>query len=359
MEKGEAIENVDNIWIKKGNKIFRNKIRPLISDLNNLPFPDREIFDYANLNLEKRGIGTFMFSRGCPYQCAFCCEPTLSKIYPNPQNYHRFRSVQSTVNEIKEVIKNYPFIKFIRMDDDLLFAKREWVKEFVPLYRKEIGLPFSTDMRVNLIDDNLLTLIKEAGGHLLRIGVESGDNFILKEVLNKGITVEQIKKAFKIAKEKNIKVQAYNMIGVPYEGAKEILATIKLNAQIKPDLSVVSIFHPYRGTYLYELCCQKDFLIENENLEVPRNYYSCSILSLPTIRKEQITFFFRYFHLLKNFYSLLFKIPFAKPLIFAADSLFSLKYIPEAASVTIGPLRLIMRKILTKIKKRKIDTEAI
>ena len=113
------------------------------------------------------------------------------------------------------------------------------------------------------------------------------------------------------------------MLGLPYEGPKEILDTIKLNAQIKPDISIVSIFYPYQGTYLYKLCRQKGFLKEKENLEVPRNYYSYSILSLPTIRKEQIDFFFRYFHLLKSFYSLLFKISFALPFIFIADKFFS------------------------------------
>lgn len=355
LEKGEAIENIESIWVKRGKKIFRNKIRPLVSNLDSLPFPDREIFDYPNLNLEKRGIGTFMFSRGCPYQCTFCCEPTLRKLYPNPQNYFRFRSPQSAVEEIKKVVKKYPFIKFVRLDDDLLFAKKEWVKEFVQLYQKEVGLPFSADMRVNLADEELFSLLKQAGGYLLRFGLESGNDFILKEVLNKNITVEQIKKAFKLAKEKKFKTQAYNMIGLPYESPKEILETIKLNAEIKPDISVVSIFYPYQGTYLYEFCRQEGFLKNGKNLKVPKNYYSYSVLSLPALRKKQINFFFRYFHLLKNFYSFLFRIPFSRPLIFFTDKFFSWKYIPEIIKVTLDPLRTAIRSI----RGRKVfDSEA-
>jgi radical SAM superfamily enzyme YgiQ (UPF0313 family) len=125
LEKGEDIKKIDNIWVKEKNQIFKNPIRPLISNLDNLPFPDREIFDYPQLNLEKQGIGTFMLSRGCPYQCAFCSESTLRKLYPNPNNYFRFRSPRSSVEEIKTVISKYPFIKFIRFDDDLLFANKE------------------------------------------------------------------------------------------------------------------------------------------------------------------------------------------------------------------------------------------
>jgi len=360
LEKGQNIEDIKNIWVKKGGKVYKNKIRPLILDLDSLPFPDREIFDYPNLNLEKRGIGTFMFSRGCPYQCSFCCESTLSKLYPNPQNYFRFRSPESAVEEIKKTVKKYPFIKFIRLDDDLLFARKEWVREFTQLYQKEVGLPFSTDLRVNLVDDELLTLLKQGGGYLLRFGVESGNDFILKEVLNKGITVKQIKKAFKLAKEKKIKTQAYNMVGLPYERAKEILETIKLNAQIEPDISVVSIFYPYQGTYLYELCREEGFLEKEEDLKIPKNYYSYSVLSLPTIRKEQIELFSRYFHLLQFFYQLLYKSYFLQPLIFFLDKFFSFKYSPEVVKVTLDPLRSVIRSIRRGVFPTKtFDSEAL
>ena len=358
LEKGQNIGDIRNILIKKDWKIYRNEVRPLIFNLDSLPFPDREIFDYPNLNLEKRGIGTFMFSRGCPYQCAFCCESTLHKLYPG-QNYFRFRSPESAIEEINKTVKKYPFIKFVRFDDDLLFARKEWVRKFTQLYQKEVGLPFSTDLRVNLVDEELLTLLKQGGGYLLRLGVESGNDFILKDVLNKSISVEQIKKAFKLTREKKIKTQAYNMVGVPYETAGKILETIKLNAQIKPDISVVSIFYPYQGTHLYEFCQQKGFLKQRKDLKIPRNYYSYSILSLPTIRKEQIDFFFRYFHLLKNFYSFLFKIRFLRPFVVLADKFLSLKYMPEVIKITFDPLRSGIRLIRRRIFSTKtFDSEA-
>ena len=82
MENGQPIENIKNLWVKKEGNIFENELRPLIADIDELPFPDRDIFNYAGLNLEKMGTGTFMFSRGCPYQCAFCCESNLRKLYP-------------------------------------------------------------------------------------------------------------------------------------------------------------------------------------------------------------------------------------------------------------------------------------
>ncbi len=360
LERGQNIEDIKNIWIKKEGVIYRNEIRPLILNLNELPFPDREIFDYPNLNLEKRGIGTFMFSRGCPYRCAFCCHPTLRKLYPNPKNYFRFRSPDLAIQEIKQVIKRYPFIKFVRLDDDLLLANMDWVKEFIPRYKKEVNLPFSADLRVNLATEELFDMLKEAGGHLIHFGVESGNNRILKEVLSKDITVQQIKKAFKLAKEKNIKTQSYNIIGVPEESSKEVLDTIKLNAQIKPNISLVSIFYPYRGIALYDYCLNKGYFKKEDSLKIPKNFYSFSVLSLPTIRKAQISFFFRYFHLLKNLYSILYKIPFSKPLIFLSDKFFGWRYTPEIIKITLDPLRSGIRLIRRRIFSTKtFDSEAL
>ena len=359
MESGQPVENIRNLWVKKGENVFKNELRPLIADLDELPYPDREIFDYASLNLEKKGIGTFMFSRGCPYQCTFCCESTLRKLYSGYplQPYHRMRSPRSVVGEIKEVIKKYSFIKFIRLDDDLLFARLDWLKEFVPLYKKEIGLPFSSDIRVNLMTEEILSLLKEAGIHLLRVGVESGNDYILKEILSKGITVKQIKEAFNAAKNKNIKTQAYNMVGLPGESSKEILETIKLNAEIKADLSVVSIFYPYKGTYLYDFCIKNGYFKE-ENVELPKNYYSYSVLNLPEIRRKQIDFFFHYFHFLKKVYGFLFRLPFSGFLVFLTDKIFSFSYAPELMNMIFNPFRKAKRKISKIIKKeRKQDTE--
>jgi len=360
MEKGKFIGNIENIWVKKNGKIYKNRIRPVIKDLDTLPYPDREIFDYPNLNLEKKGIATFMPSRGCPFQCSFCCEYTFRRLYPNPQNYIRFRSPQSAITEIKETIKKHPFIKFVRFDDDLLFINIKWVKDFIEIYKKEVNLPFSADMRIDMASEELFTLLKEAGAHLFRFGVESGNDYILKEVLNKGITAEQTKKAFKLAKEKGIKAQAYNMVGVPYESAKEVLDTIKLNAQIEPEISVVSIFYPYRGTRLYEICLEKGFLKEENIRNIPKNYYSYSVLNLPTIRRQQIWFFYRYFYLLKLFYRLLYKNFYFPPLIFLIDKLLIFKYLPEIVKVTLEPFRRAVRLLKEKIHfKKAFDTEAI
>lgn len=376
MEKGETIENIESIWVKKNGKIYKNKIRPCITNLNELPMPDREIFDLpvvsykknttANfiVSNEKNTTASFIFSRGCPYSCAFCSEPALRKIYPNRQDYVRSRSPQLAVAEIKEVVKKYPFIRAINIDDSVFPIKKEWLKEFVPIYQKEMNLPIlSVLIRVDLIDDEILDLFKKINVRLLKIGVESGNDFTLKETLNKKTTVNQIRNVFKIVKEKGFQTLSYNMINLPFEGAKEILNTIKLNAQIYPDFVITVLFYPFKGSFLYEICQQNGFLKENnksENFIWSSDFMSLSKqmslspLSLPTIREQQLEFLFYNFHPLVTFYNFLFRIPLSQPLIFIIDRLLSFKYIPEIIRFIPVPIKSNIKKIFLMNHEKKL-----
>jgi len=354
MEKDEDITNIESIWTKKEGKIYKNKVRPCIVELDRLPFPDREIFDYQNIY--QKEVAAFSFFRGCPYNCTYCCAPALRKIYPNPQNYIRHRSPQSALNEIKEVIKRYPFIKYIRFEDYLISDNKEktkeWIKEFSQLYQKEVNLPIlSVNIHTDLIDNEILSLLKKAKIIFLKISIESGNNFILKEVLQKNTTIKEIKNAFKMIKKAEIKTITYNILGLPGEGAKEILDTIKLNAKISPELAIACIYYPFKGTALYNTCLQKNF-IKDETIEISKDHFY-QVLSLPTIRKKQIGFFYLYFQTIKNLYNLLFKISFSWPLILLADKILTFKYAPELIEITPRFLKSAIANILKKQKKGK------
>jgi len=354
MEKNKDITNIKSIWIKKNGKIYRNKVRPCITNLDSIPFPDREIFDYQNIY--QKEIATFSFFRGCPYNCTYCCAPALRKIYPNPQNYIRHRSPRSALNEIKEVIKQYPFVKYIRLEDYLISSSKEktkeWIEQFSQIYQKEVTLPIlSVNIHADLIDKEILSSLKKAGIIFLKISIESGNNFILKEVLQKNTTIKQIENAFKIIKKSKIKTITYNIMGLPSEGAKEILDTIKLNAKISPDIAITCIYYPFKGTELYNTCLQKGF-IKNEMMEVSKdNFYQ--VLSLPTIRKKQISFFYRHFQLIKNFYSLLFKISFSQILILFTEKLLTFKYTPELIEAVPQFLKSTITNVFNKSLKEK------
>ncbi len=256
IENGEIDYSIENLWFK-GHE--RNIISELNEDLDELPFADREIFDYQKYINANRGLATFMSSKGCPYLCSYCINKVLIEKYKGKGKFLRFRSVENVLNEIKEVLNKYK-VKEIEFYDDTFTLDKKRLKEFCERYEKEIRLPFYVNARVNAVTKEDFILLKKAGCVRVSIGIESGDNVIRNEVLKRNQTDEQIIETFKNAKEVGLKTYAFNMIGIPQENYESILKTIELNRKIQPNYVGVSIFNAYKGTELYEYCERNNLL---------------------------------------------------------------------------------------------------
>ena len=304
LQAQQDISSIPNIWVKRGGKTHANPPRPLIQNLDTLPFPDRAIFDYPSLYHEVMGEASVMASRGCPYDCYYCCNRALSQIYKG-QRYVRFRSVANVISELKQILTCYPFVRKFAFDDDVLPLKQDWFEQFAFEYRKEIGLPFNCNVWPGLVTEKLAKLLKEAGCHQVQMGIESGDPWIRSHVINRHISDKQIITAFKLCSNLGIKVYTYNMVGLPYESMKEILATIKLNAIVRPNMTQVSIFYPYHGTKLFDVCQQNSLLTDKD----VRDYFEDTMLAFNPLARKQILFSELYFPLLVRVYAWLFKLP--------------------------------------------------
>ncbi|KPK36917.1 MAG: hypothetical protein AMK70_00575 [Nitrospira bacterium SG8_35_1] len=302
--RGE-ISGILNIWTKNKGEIRRNQIRPVVKDLDTLPFPDRGIFDYSNLDREKEGIGVFMASRGCPYNCYYCCNHAIKNCLGSTSGYMRFRSVKNVIEEIKQVIKEYPFIKFLHFDDDILPINKKWFREFSEHYSDVVGLPFECNMRPNLIDEATIGLLKKAGCRTLRLGLESGNSFIRNEILNRSLSENTIVRASRLCREAGIRLYTFNMVGLPSEDMSARLDTIKLNAKINSDEEQVSIFYPYEKTKLFDICLEQG-LIRNQDVSDP---FKDTSLSFDPVSKNQIVFTAYYFTILVRLYKLYMKMP--------------------------------------------------
>jgi radical SAM superfamily enzyme YgiQ (UPF0313 family) len=103
MESGKDVKNILGLWVKENGRVFKSPIRPLETNLDKFPFPDREIFDKRHFIKDYPG-SPFLTSRGCPYKCTYCCNHLLQKIY-NYKNYVRFRSVDNVLDEMEFVKK--------------------------------------------------------------------------------------------------------------------------------------------------------------------------------------------------------------------------------------------------------------
>ncbi len=345
MENKEDISNIQNLWMKKNGNLIQNPLRPLLKDLDTLPFPDRSIFSYENLYHEREGRGSFIVSRGCPYNCTYCCNYLLRTIYGNEIKSVRFRSVDNVMGEIKEVLKHHPFIKTLVFDDDILFLNRKWSEEFAGTYRREIDLPFVCNARADVTDEATVTLIKKARCVHVKFGLESGNKEIRYKVLNRPMANDQIKKAFAICKQAGITTESFNMVGIPYETPNAILDTIKLNATIGVDKMQVSIYQPFQGTELGELCRERHFW---ESRDLAPDIFSSSVLKLDTISSSQVLMFRDYFKVLVRYYQLVQRLPpwISKISIRFSDRILSFNLTSRGLNLTYLPLNYLYQRLL-------------
>ena len=261
LEKGQPTDKVKNIWSKKNGEVIKNPIRNLVEDLDALPFPDRDIFDYEKYLQWNHGTATFISTRGCPFQCTYCINHFLMKKYKGKGRYVRFRSVNNLFEEIKQVLKKHgEHVKNIEFYDDTFSLDKERVKEFCERYPKEIGIPFNLNVRVNAVDMEVFKHLKEAGCARVSIGIEAGDEKIRNSVLKRNMTDKQIVDTFLAAKKVGLKTYSFNMVGIPYETKESIKKTIELNKKCKPDYVGVSIFNVFKGTEVYDLCEKKGWI---------------------------------------------------------------------------------------------------
>jgi len=138
------------------------------------------------------------------------------------------------------------------------------------------------------VTEDFMRALKDAGCNLVMMGVENGDEYIRNEVLNKGVSDEQIIQAAEAIKKVGIKLWTFNMVGVPYETSETIEKTIQLNKKIKPDVVFVSVFYPFPGTELGELCKKKGWI---SNRKVEGFFSNVTVLDQPSITKEEVAYY--------------------------------------------------------------------
>jgi len=284
VESGNSFLDVKNFWFRnRDGRIIKNELESLVRNLDLFPFPDRLIFKYFQKK-RKKIIPRFIFSRGCPFDCTYCCNHAFKNKFIGLGPYVRYRSVDKALEEIKlEREKNY--FNYFKLDDDTFSLNKEWMKEFCEkISAQKWGLTYECNIRPGTINEEGMKILKDSGCVMVKIGIESGDENLRKNILNRRFLNEDIIKVFALARKNGIKTFSFNMIGVPGETPESIRKTINLNRIVKPDFLQVTAFYPYPDTILGEMCFVKGFLSK----EQADSYMNESILNLPTISKKEI-----------------------------------------------------------------------
>ena len=207
LSEGEDFSDVPNLWVRRANQVRRNPIGKLIQDLDSLPFPDygnngKYLIEENKVSSRDPVLEAFnldiMSSRGCPYHCSYCSNSVFKKITKGKGPPVRRRSVDHVIDEIllnKHKFKNLKRIDFI---DEVFAWDKPWTSEFCRKYKEQVNLPFQCAQHPNMVDIDILSMLKEAGLERVEVGIQSGSERIRREVFLRPVSDATLIKAGRI-----------------------------------------------------------------------------------------------------------------------------------------------------------------
>jgi len=336
LEKGLGPVLVKNIWYKQDGKAVRNELRPLVTDLDSLEFPDYSVHDYDGLFFTKTDALSVQLSRGCPFSCHYCSSRALADVYAGSGRYYRFLSPERAIELLTYLKGLYPKTGSFVFNDSILFPKKSWLEKFSPLYRSRVNLPFVGNCRAELLDRDAALMLREMGCRIICFGIESGNETINQQVLGRRLTNEQIKRAFDIAHEAGIKTVAYSILGCPFETRDTLLDTVKFVATLKPQIATPFIFYPFPGTRAYEMSRDSGFLTQRHFL----NNDEGVMIKQPHLSDTDVLFFHGWYKRLVAAYGFLYGLPrwVQASLVRAFDAVLLSDYFPRGGLVVLKTL---------------------
>lgn len=289
-KKREDLSEIRNLWLKDGTEIKKNPLRPLLSE--DLLWADEIDFSFFdNRHFLKPFDGLIRrrclveVSRGCPYNCSYCVNSAFKETYRGLGKWFRIRPFASLQAGIRQMVRMGGDI--LQLQDECFFSiPLEFIDKFCIWYANEVRLPLILQTRPESVTEEKVKRIASMGVPVqITCGVESGSERILHDICNRHMTLDEIRRAFSIIRKYGLHSNAYTMIGFPTETRDEAFKTIHLIREIKPDLSIMSVFFPFQGVPLRRFCLEQGFMDGNEKA---RTFTDDSILRNQPMTPEEI-----------------------------------------------------------------------
>jgi radical SAM superfamily enzyme YgiQ (UPF0313 family) len=255
IKEKKSFDNIPNLITKKG----RNGVRPLIRDINDLPFPDRDL-TIENTFLKDTPKKTFYATRGCPYKCSYCCNSAYHALYRGKGPFLRRFSVERIIREIEYVKNNYR-MDFIKFGDDCFALKADnWLEEFAEKYTTRVGIPFNCFLRIDTIDDALLKLLRNAGCHSVHLSVDSTSRHVREKILKRHMKDINIKNTLLKIRKYGINTWVNYMLAAPGATLNDDIESIWMSKKGKVTYPSYSTTVPTSGTELYDYCIDNNLI---------------------------------------------------------------------------------------------------
>ncbi len=258
--KDKNYSSIKGLIFRKNGQVIVNPERELIPNLDTIPFPAYGLLPisrYSSMVSTRLPYITFIRSRGCPFNCIFC---GVQKMFGNK---YRVQSPQKTVSEIDRLIKEFKIKEILFKDSDFLIDKNNVTQLCKLLIEKNFNLIWSCNARVDMVDEKIALLMKQAGCKMITYGVESGNQEMLNN-LRKDFTLEQIIQAVKATKKARIQVTLNIIFGSPHETRKIAKQTMKFVKQLDPDYLNCAYLTAFPGSHLYDDSLNNGWFIEGK-----------------------------------------------------------------------------------------------
>jgi anaerobic magnesium-protoporphyrin IX monomethyl ester cyclase len=297
MGNGQGYAGVDNIWYKQNGDVVRTPLRPLQPDLDTYPYPDHDLDNefilhqghiqpmtpdlllyYLRFPYTSESVTTYstMMSRGCTYNCTYCCNNALRGVYHNQWRVRR-RSVGNFIGELKQIVTRFPGIQRIRIDDDVFIGDVETLRQFRDAYKQAVNVPlFISGFQPPMIDEEIIDLLVDAGMKQIRVGIQTGSMRSMHQIYHRPVKREHIQRTFAVLHQFTDRIEPpiYDFIlDNPWETKEDQLETLYMLLDIpKPYQLYLFSLTFYPSTELYDRAKREGILQDDLN-QVYRKFY--------------------------------------------------------------------------------------